>query len=137
VLAAEAPMHVDLLARRVGAYFGVGRVTDRSSIRSASAARRPRPLGRRAGVVWRLDQDPDERPPGARRRLERRWAPRYSARCRSVEVAAAARIVVERGHDVAAAISSATALACSGSRASPTGSRRGVALGRAPRARAS
>src|SRR5439155_2712263 len=41
VLAAEAPVHVDVLARRVGAYFGVGRVTQRvtDQVRIALAGR--------------------------------------------------------------------------------------------------
>jgi very-short-patch-repair endonuclease len=95
VLAAEAPMHVDLLARRVGAYFGIGRVTQRvtDQVRVALAGRGR--WGDEAEVVWRLDQDPTGVPAvrvagqGASARREIEEVP-------LCEVAAAARIVVER-----------------------------------------
>jgi hypothetical protein len=95
VLAAEAPMHVALLARRVGAYFGIGRVTQRvtDQVRTALAGRGR--YGDEADVVWRLDQDPSGVPAvrvagqGASARREIDEVPLS-------EVAAAARIVVER-----------------------------------------
>ena len=95
VLAAEAPMHVAVLARRVGAYFGIGRLTQRvtDQVRSALAGRGR--YGEEADVVWRLDQDPDGVPAvrvagqGASARREIEEVPLS-------EVAAAARIVVER-----------------------------------------
>ena len=95
VLAAEAPMHVDVLARRVGAYFGIGRLTQRvtDQVRTALAGRGR--WGDEDDVVWRLDQDPTGIPPvrvagqGASARREIDEVP-------LAEVAAAARIVVER-----------------------------------------
>ena len=101
VLAAEAPMHVDLLARRVGAYFGIGRVTQRvtDQVRGALAGRGR--WGDEPDVVWRLDQDPAGVPPvrvagqGASARREIDEVP-------LCEVAAAARIVVERAVGIAA-----------------------------------
>ncbi len=101
VLAAEAPMHVDLLARRVGGYFGIGRVTQRvtDQVRNALSGRGR--YGDEQQVVWRLDQDPDAVPavrvaghgPTARREI---------AEVPLSELAAAARIVVERAHGIAA-----------------------------------
>jgi hypothetical protein len=95
VLAAEAPVHIDLLARRVGAYFGIGRVTQRviDQVRVALAGRGR--WGEETGVVWRLDQDPTAVPavrvagsgPEARRDI---------TEVPLSELAAAARIVVER-----------------------------------------
>ena len=95
VLAAEAPMHVDVLARRVAAYFGIGRLTQRvtDQVRVALAGRGR--WGEEDNVVWRLDQDPAGVPPvrvagqGASARREIDEVP-------LCEVAAAARIVVER-----------------------------------------
>ena len=95
VLVAEAPMHVDVLARRVGAYFGIGRLTQRvtDQVRSVLAERGR--WGDEDNVVWRRDQDPSAIPPvrvagqGASARREIEEVP-------LCEVAAAARIVVER-----------------------------------------
>jgi hypothetical protein len=101
VLAAEAPMHVDLLARRVAAYFGIGRLTQRvtDQVRVALAGRGR--WGDEDHVVWRLDQDPEGVPAvrvagqGASVRREIEEVPLS-------EVAAAARIVVERAVGIAA-----------------------------------
>jgi very-short-patch-repair endonuclease len=101
VLAAEAPMHVDLLARRVGAYFGIGRLTQRVSdqVRTALAGRGR--FGDETDIVWRLDQDPTGVPAvrvagqGASARREIDEVPLS-------EIAAAARIVVERAVALAA-----------------------------------
>jgi hypothetical protein len=95
VLAAEAPMHVDVLARRVGAYFGIGRLTQRVSdqVRSALAGRGR--YGDEADVVWRLDQDP-EGVPAVRVAGQGASARREIEEVPLSEVAAAARIVVER-----------------------------------------
>lgn len=100
VLAAEAPMHVDLLARRVGGYFGIGRVTQRvtDQVRVALAGRGR--WGDEENVVWRMDQDPTGVPPvrvaghgpAARREIEE---------VPLSELAAAARIVVERAPSIA------------------------------------
>ena len=99
VLAAEAPMHVDLLARRVGAYFGVGRLTQRvtDQVRSVLAGRAR--WGDESNVVWRLDQDPAMVPavrvagssPTGRREIDE---------IPLAELAAAARIVVERASTI-------------------------------------
>jgi hypothetical protein len=99
VLAAEAPMHVDLLARRVGGYFGIGRVTQRVSeqVRIALAGRGR--WGDEENVVWRMDQDPAGVPPvrvagsGPTARREIEEVPLS-------ELAAAARIVVERAPNI-------------------------------------
>jgi hypothetical protein len=95
VLASEAPIHVDLLARRVGAYFGIGRITQRvtDQIRTALGGRGR--WGDEHDFVWRLDQDPTGVPPvrvagsGPSARREIHEVP-------LAEVAAALRIVVER-----------------------------------------
>jgi hypothetical protein len=102
VLAAEAPLHVDLLARRVGAYFGVGRVTDKvvDQVRVALAGRGR--WGDELGVVWRLDQDPMS-VPAVRVAASNTGGRRDIGEVPLIELAAAARIVVERAHEVAAA----------------------------------
>lgn len=95
VLAAEAPMHLDRLARRVGAYFGIGRLSQRvtDQVKSAIAGRGR--YGEEQGIVWRNDQDPTSIPsvrvagagPEAKRDIDE---------VPLAELAAAARIVVER-----------------------------------------
>ncbi len=95
VLAAEAPIHLELLARRVSAYFGVGRVTPEivAQVRATLDGR-----GRFADepdVVWRLDQDP-EGVPAVRVAGASAVACRDIAQIPLFEIAAAARIVVER-----------------------------------------
>jgi very-short-patch-repair endonuclease len=102
VLAAEAPIHLDVLSRRVGAYFGIGRLTQRvtDQVRVALAGRGR--WGDEDDVVWRLDQDPAGVPSvrvagqGASARREIHEVP-------LAEVAAAARIVVERAVGISAA----------------------------------
>jgi hypothetical protein len=93
VLAAEAPVHVDVLARRVGAYFGIGRVDQRVSEHVRVAVDGRGRWGDEDDVVWRLDQDPAEPPQvrvaGADVRRDIREVPLS-------ELAAAARIVVDR-----------------------------------------
>jgi hypothetical protein len=99
VLAAEAPMHVDLLARRLGGYFGIGRpsqrVTDQVRVALAGRGR----WGDEENVVWRMDQDPAGVPPV-------RVAGQGPAALRQIEevplseLAAAARIVVERAPNI-------------------------------------
>jgi len=101
VLAAEAPMHVDLLARRVGGYFGIGRVTQRvtDQVRTALAGRGR--YGDELHVVWRLDQDPTA-VPAVRVAGHSPTARREITEVPLSELAAAARIVVERAHGIAA-----------------------------------
>jgi hypothetical protein len=102
VLAAEAPMHIDLLARRVGAYFGIGRVTQRvtEQIRSVLLGRGR--LGDERDIVWRLDQDPTAVPAvrvaGAGGAATGK---REIAEIPLSELASAARIVVERSSAIA------------------------------------
>ena len=94
-------MHIDLLARRVAAYFGIGRpdprVTDQ--IRAALAGRGR--WGDEADVVWRLDQDPDGIP-AVRVAGHTASARREINEVPLSEVAAAARIIVERAAGIAA-----------------------------------
>lgn len=101
VLAAEAPMHVDVLARRVGAYFGIGRLTQRvtDQVRVALAGRGR--WGDEPDVVWRLDQDPAGIP-AVRVAGQGASARREIGEVPLSEVAAAARIVVERAVGIAA-----------------------------------
>lgn len=95
VLAAEAPMHLDLLARRVGGYFGIGRLSQRVSDQIVLALEGRGRFGDEDKIVWRLDQDPTSVPP------VRVAGPQVTAR-RAIEevplaeLASAARIVVER-----------------------------------------
>ena len=95
VLAAEAPIHIELLSRRVGAYFGIGRVTQRvtDQVRVALAGRGR--WGDEQGVVWRLDQDPASVPP-VRVSGSGGEPKRDIAEVPLSELAAAARVVVER-----------------------------------------
>jgi len=95
VLAAEAPMHVDLLARRVGGYFGIGRVTQRvtEQVRAALVGRGT--WGDEADVVWRLGQDPQS-VPAVRVAGHGTSARRDIDQVPLTELASAARIVVER-----------------------------------------
>lgn len=101
VLAAEAPMHVDVLARRVGAYFGIGRPTPRvtDQVRGALAGRGR--WGEEDNIVWRLDQDPAG-VPSVRVAGQAASARRAIDEVPLAEVAAAARIVVERAVGIAA-----------------------------------
>ncbi|MDB4956389.1 MAG: helicase, partial [Myxococcales bacterium] len=101
VLAAEAPMHIDLLARRVGAYFGVGRVTERVLEQMLVVLEGRGKLGDEPGVVWRIDQDPAS-VPAVRVAGSGAEARRDIAEVPLAEVASAVRIVVERTHDVSA-----------------------------------
>ena len=88
-------MHLDLLARRVGAYFGIGRLSQRvvDQVKAALVGRGR--FGEETDIVWRNDQDPAAIPsvrvagagPEARRDIDE---------IPLAEVAAAARIVVER-----------------------------------------
>ncbi len=100
VLAAEAPMHLDLLARRVGGYFGVGRVTQRVTDQIKAALVGRARFGAEDSVVWRLDQDPDGVPP-VRVAGTGATAKRDIAEVPLSELASAARIVVERANGIA------------------------------------
>jgi len=102
VLAAEAPMHVDLLARRVGAYFGIGRVTPRVTDQIRVVLDGRGKLGDEQDIVWRLDQDPSGVPAvrvaGSSGSSTGR---REIAEIPLSELAAAARIIVERSTTIA------------------------------------
>jgi hypothetical protein len=65
VLEVEAPISLGLLSRRVGAYFGVGRVTDNvlARVREVALTRGQLGTGDDADVVWRKDQNPAVWPP--------------------------------------------------------------------------
>jgi very-short-patch-repair endonuclease len=99
VLAAEAPMTIDLLARRVGSYFGIGRVSPRVTDQVRIALTGRGRWGEEDNVVWRMDQDPAGVPPvrvagtgpAARREIDE---------VPLSELAAAARIVVERAPNI-------------------------------------
>jgi len=101
VLAAEAPIHIDLLARRVGAYFGVGKVSPAivESIRNAVPGRGV--LGEEPNIVWRIGQDPTS-VPSVRVAGQGMSAQRAIDLVPLAEVAAAARIVVERANGLSA-----------------------------------
>jgi hypothetical protein len=99
VLAAEAPMTIDLLARRVGSYFGIGRVSPRVTDQVRIALTGRGRWGEEDNVVWRMDQDPAGVPPvrvagtgpAARREIDE---------VPLSELAAAARSVVERAPNI-------------------------------------
>jgi len=97
VLAVEAPMHVELLARRVAAYFGIGQVTARVLER----VRMVTVVGAQVGtpddpdVVWRRDQDPT-RLPTVRVPDQAAETRRDCAKVPLAEIAAAALVVLER-----------------------------------------
>ncbi|HEY0255021.1 MAG TPA: DUF3320 domain-containing protein, partial [Kofleriaceae bacterium] len=100
VLAAEAPVHIEVLARRTAAYFGVGKITPRiiEQVRSVLDGR-GKILADEPDIIWRADQDPNAV-------LGVRVAGANPIACRDIteiplsEVAAAARIVVERAPSV-------------------------------------
>jgi hypothetical protein len=99
VLAAEAPIHIDLLARRVAAYFGIGRVTEPVLQQVQSTLLGRGKWGSEKGVVWRLDQDPASVPP-VRVAGTTGTSKRQIAEIPLCELAAAARIIVERVNSV-------------------------------------
>jgi hypothetical protein len=101
VLAAEAPMHVDLLARRVGAYFGIGRVTQRVTEQVRTVLLGRGRLGDEKDIVWRLDQDPAAVPPVRVAGSGPGTGRREVAEIPLSELAAATRIVVERASNIA------------------------------------
>lgn len=100
VLAAEAPMHLDLLARRVGAYFGIGRVTPRVTDQIRAVLEGRGKLGDEHDIVWRLDQDPAG-VPAVRVAGSTATGRREIVEIPLSELAAAARIVVERASAIA------------------------------------
>jgi hypothetical protein len=62
VLAVEAPIHLNLLSRRVGAYFGIGKVSERVHERVRSAVASRAIFGHERDIIWRADQDQAEWP---------------------------------------------------------------------------
>lgn len=101
VLAAEAPIHLDLLSRRVAAYFGVGRINPRvvDAVKAALEGRGV--LGEEPGIVWRINQDATS-VPSVRVAGQSLSAQRDILQVPLAEVAAAARIVVERANGLQA-----------------------------------
>jgi hypothetical protein len=102
VLAAEAPIHIELLARRVAAYFGIGKITPRVVEQVQSAVLGRGKWGDEKGIVWRIDQDPTSVPP-VRVGGGSAQARRAIAEVPLAELASAARIVVERSSGIAPA----------------------------------
>ena len=97
VLEVEAPIHVDLLSRRVGAYFGIGRISARvvERIREVAATRARVGDPDDPDAVWRTEQDSAVLPPvrAAGSAAETR---REAAEIPLAEVASAAAIVLGR-----------------------------------------
>lgn len=62
IVSAEAPIHLGLLARRVGAYFGIGRVTARVAEQVRALAAPVTQVGAEPDVFWRIDQAPGDWP---------------------------------------------------------------------------
>jgi hypothetical protein len=97
VLEVEAPIHVDLLARRVGAYFGIGRLSAKvvERVREIAATRARVGDDADPDAVWRIDQDAATLPPvrAAAGAAETR---RDADEIPLAEVAAAAAIVLAR-----------------------------------------
>ncbi|MFT3699520.1 MAG: DUF3320 domain-containing protein [Kofleriaceae bacterium] len=95
VLAAEAPVHIEVLARRTAAYFGVGKINARIVEQVRSVLGSARATAEEPDIIWRADQDPSSvlcvRVAGANP-----IAARDITEIPLSEVAAAARIVVER-----------------------------------------
>ena len=102
VLATEAPIHIELLARRVAAYFGIGKITPRVVEQVQNAVLGRGKWGDEKGVVWRIDQDPTS-VPGVRVAGANAQARRAIAEVPLAELASAARIVVERQTGVGSA----------------------------------
>jgi hypothetical protein len=100
VLAAEAPIHLELLARRAAAYFGIGKVTPRVVEQVQQAVLGRGKWGDEKGIVWRIDQDPTS-VPAVRVAGANAAARRAIAEVPLAELASAARIVVERGGSMA------------------------------------
>ncbi len=96
VLAAEAPIHLDLLSRRVGAHFGITRVTARVSerVRELLDGRATFGSADDAEVVWRTDQDPAALP--TVRTADEDEARRDVEEIPAVEIASAAAVVLSR-----------------------------------------
>lgn len=99
VLAAEAPIHIELLARRVSAYFGIGKITPRVVEHVQNAVLGRGKWGDEKGIVWRIDQDPTSVPP-VRVAGGSAQARRSIAEVPLAELASAARIVVERANGI-------------------------------------
>ncbi|MCX5744447.1 MAG: DUF3320 domain-containing protein, partial [Proteobacteria bacterium] len=95
VLAAEAPMHINVLARRVGAYFGIARLSQRLLDQVRGVVDACARWGGEQGMVWRHDQDPTAIP-AVRVAGTSAAARRQIDEVPLAELAAAARVVVER-----------------------------------------
>ncbi|MBP9206276.1 MAG: DUF3320 domain-containing protein [Kofleriaceae bacterium] len=97
VLTTEAPVSLGLLSRRVGAYFGVGRVTQRVTEHLRTAVIGRGRFGDEADVIWRLDQDPTLLPP-VRVATESAETRRDIDEVPIAELAGAALVVTLRAH---------------------------------------
>jgi very-short-patch-repair endonuclease len=98
VLAVEAPIHAALLARRVATAYGIGRMTpkvvDRVRMIAATRAQVGSPV--EPDVVWRRDQDPAALPSVRVPDDSRPDSKRDGEHLPLIELAAAARLVLER-----------------------------------------
>jgi hypothetical protein len=65
ILEAEAPVHLDRMARRIGMYFGIARLSPKvvERVRTIAAARARLGDASDPDVVWRADQDAAALPP--------------------------------------------------------------------------
>jgi hypothetical protein len=95
VLAAEAPMRIDLLVRRVAAYFGIARVSAKVIEEVRGGVGKRAQWGEEPDVLWRLDQDP-KLPPPVRAQASTPQSRREIDDVPLVELATAARLVLER-----------------------------------------
>ncbi len=95
VLAAEAPMHISLLTRRVAAYFGVAKPTSEIAARIAEVGGDVFTACWEPNVVWRRDQKSHDLP-AVRVAASNPQTKRDVAQVPLMEIAAAIRVVVER-----------------------------------------
>lgn len=95
VLAAEAPMHISLLTRRVAAYFGVAKPTSEIAARIAEVGSDVFAACWEPNVVWRRDQKSHDLP-SVRVAASNPQTKRDVAQVPLMEIAAAIRVVVER-----------------------------------------
>nr|MBP9087171.1 DUF3320 domain-containing protein [Kofleriaceae bacterium] len=95
VLAAEAPIHISLLTRRVAAYFGVAKPSSEIAARIAEVGGDVFAACWEPNVVWRRDQQSYDLP-AVRVAASNPQTKRDVAQVPLMEIAAAIRVVVER-----------------------------------------
>ncbi len=102
VLAAEAPMHISLLTRRVAMYFGVAKPTSEIAARVAEVGQDMFAACWEPNVVWRRDQKHHDLP-SVRVAASNPQTRRDVTQVPLMEIAAAIRVVTERAQGIAAA----------------------------------